>query len=231
MTAHNDTARLAPGALVELFSLDATSKGGSMLRWHSGVNPLGNDIVFNGNTYSRFPVEATGFKKAGSGTLARPSIRVANVTGLVSALTRTLDGLVGCQVIRTRIFSKYLDAVNFAGGVNPLADPNAALTAEIWYVDRKANENGIFVEFELAASFDVAGVKLPRRQCIQNVCPWKYRSAECGYAGGAVADKTDAATSDITKDACGKRLNSCEIRFGVGQPLPFGGMPAVGLVQ
>lgn len=227
----SDVQSLAPGQLVELFTLDATPVGGSLLRWHPGVNGLGGDVVFDGNSYTRFPVIASGFERSGFGKLPRPTLRVANVSGLVSALTRELDGLVGCKVTRTRIFSKYLDAVNFPGGVNPLADPNAAFGAEVWYIDRKAAENGIFVEFELAAAFDVAGVRLPRRQCIQNVCTWAYRSAECGYTGGAVADKNDQPTTSLANDACGKRLQSCELRFGTNVELPYGGFPAVGLIR
>jgi lambda family phage minor tail protein L len=41
------------------------------------------------------------------------------------------------------------------------------------------------VEFELAASFDLAGIRAPRRLCIANLCNWVYRSAECGYIGDA----------------------------------------------
>ena len=226
----SDVQSLAPGALVELFTLDATPKGGSLLRWSNDVNALGNDIVFSGNSYSRFPVEANGFEKTGTGSLPRPTLRVANVSGLVSAMIAQLDGLVGCKVTRTRIFSKYLDAVNFPGGVNPLADPNAAFTPEVWYIDRKASENGIFVEFELAAAFDVSGVLLPRRQCIQNVCTWQYRSAECGYTGTQYFDRLDKPAT-LANDACGKRLQSCELRFGVNAELPFGGFPAVGLIR
>lgn len=227
----SDVQSLAPGQLVDLFALDATSIGGTLMRWHGGVNVLGSDVVFAGDTYTRFPVEARGFERSGSGKLPRPTLRVSNVTGLISALVRDLDGLVGSKLTRTRVFSQYLDAVNFPGGVNPLADPNAALAPEVWFVDRKATENGVYVEFELAAAFDVAGIKLPRRQCIQNVCTWQYRSAECGWAGGAVADHNDQATTDLALDACGKRLQSCELRFGAGAQLPYGGFPAVGLFR
>lgn len=72
---------------------------------------------------------------------------------------------------------------------------------------------------------------LPRRQCVQNVCPWQYRSAECGYTGGAVADKNDQATTDVAQDRCGKRLTSCRLRFGAFAELPFGGFPGCGLVR
>jgi len=227
----SDVQKLNPGQLVELFELDATALGDDIYRWHSGVNGLGNDVVWDGNTYSRFPIEASGFAKSGKGTLARPKIVVANVSGLIGALARSLDDLVGAKVVRRRTFAKYLDAVNFPGGVNPEADPNCAFADEIWFVDRKSAENGVFVEFELSSAFDVRGVQLPRRQCIQNVCPWVYRSANCGYAGGPVADKNDALTTDPDADQCGKRLVSCELRFGQNAQLPFGGFPGLGLIR
>lgn len=227
----SDVQKLDPGQMVVLFELDATAIGGDVLRWHSGVNSLGNDLVWNGETYSRFPVEASGFDRSGKGALPRPLLKVANVSGLIGALARANDDLMGAKLTRRRTFAKYLDAVNFPGGVNPQADPNCAFPDEVWFVDRKANENGVFLEFELSAAFDVRGVKLPRRQCIQNVCPWVYRSAECGYAGGPVADISDAPTSDAGSDQCGKRLDSCKLRFGTFSALPFGGMPGVGLIR
>ena len=33
------------------------------------------------------------------------------------------------------------------------------------------------VTFELAAPFDLAGIKLPRRVVIGGACPWKYQGA------------------------------------------------------
>jgi phage-related protein len=32
-------------------------------------------------------------------------------------------------------------------------------------------------------------------------------------------------------DQCGKRLDSCKLRFGEGAVLPYGGFPAAGLVR
>lgn len=226
----SDIQRLSPGSIVELFELDATAIGGPQVFWHNGVNELGSGVVWQGETYTRLPVEATGFEKTGTGTIPRPTLRVANVTGTLSAFAREYDDLIGAKLIRRKTFVKYLDASNFASG-NPLADPTAGFMDEIWIVDRKSNETGIFVEFELAAVFDLAGVKLPRRQVIQNTCLWAYRSAECSYSGGAVADKNDVPTSDINVDQCGKRMSSCKLRFGQYSPLPFGGFPAVGLIR
>jgi lambda family phage minor tail protein L len=231
VTIASDVQKLAPGALVELFVLDATALGGTITRFHAGLNELQSSLVWDGDTYTPFPIEASGFELSGRGTLPQPKVRIANVTGLVGALVAELDDLVGATLTRKRTLVKYLDAVNFSGGVNPTADPTQAFPDEIWTVNRKAEENKIFIEFELAAAFDVAGVKLPRRQVVANVCPWIYRGAECGYAGGAVADINDVATAVLANDQCGKRLASCKLRFGTFSELPYGGFPGVGLIR
>jgi lambda family phage minor tail protein L len=223
-----ESQKLGAGSIVELFELDASVLGGEIFRWSNHVNELGLDVTWQGELYSRMPIEAGGFAKSGSGKQARPTLRAANVTGLLGAVTASLDDLVSSKVTRRRTFYKYLDAVNFEGGVNPLADPNVFFPDEIYYVDRKAAENGVFIEFDLASAMDLNGVKLPARQAIQNVCAWQYRSAECSYAGGAVADASDTPTSDITQDKCGKRVSSCKLRFGQNNELPYGGFSGVG---
>lgn len=232
MTIAADIQSLQPGALVELYELDLNPIGvAEVYYFHNGVNELGSTVVWQATSYVRFPLEATGFEWSGQGKQPRPSIRVGNVTGLIDALARANDDLVGAKLTRRRTFVKYLDAVNFDGGVNPTADPNVHFDDEIWFIERKASVNRIFVEWELASGADLQGVKLPRRQVIQNVCLWRYRSAECGYAGGAVADANDQLTTILSNDVCGKRLNSCKLRFGDYAELPFGGFPAAGLIR
>lgn len=225
------TQNLDAGGIVDLFELNATAIGGSILYFYAGVNGLGNSVVWQGISYTRLPIEAEGFARSGQGTLPRPTIRCANITGEIGALARSLQDLIGAKVIRRRTFIKYLDAVNFTGGVNPTADPNCGFPDEVWFVDRKSSENGLYIEWELAAAFDVIGVKLPRRQCIQNICTWQYRGTECGYTGGAVADRNDIPTTVLLNDSCGKRLDSCKLRFGATAELPFGAFPGVGLLR
>jgi len=231
VTIAQDIRAQAAGQLVELFELDATALGGDVLRFHNGKNALVGNVVWQGNTYSAFPIEAEGFEFTSQGQLPRPRLRVANATGLLGALVRTYGDLIGSKLTRRRTMVKYLDAVNFDGGVNPSADPTASLPDDVYFIDRKSVENKVLIEFELAAAFDVAGVQLPRRYIVQNVCPWTYRSAECGYTGGAVADANDTPTGSLSKDSCGKRLTSCKLRFGQFGELPFGGFPAAGLFR
>lgn len=226
-----DLQKLAPGQLVELFELDCTTVGGDVLRFHNGSNELNGDVVFNGLTYTAYPIQARGFEFSGKGQLPRPSLTVANVTGLLGALVRTYEDLVGCKLTRRRTMVKYLDAVNFTGGVNPTADPTAQLPEDVYFIDRKSTENKLVIEFELAAAFDIAGVQLPRRYIVQNVCAFKYRGGECGYTGTAYFDSSDQPVGSASLDVCGKRLSSCKARFGEYAGLPFGGFPAAGLTR
>ena len=121
--------------------------------------------------------------------------------------------------------------MNFASGANPTADATAEFADDVYFIDRKSRETRDVVEFELAAAFDLEGVSLPRRQIVQNVCPWQYRGAECGYTGTAYFNANDEAVSSRAQDACGKRLVSCQKRFGANAELPFGGFPAAGLIR
>lgn len=230
MSLKTDIQKLSGNTLITLFVLDATPNGGDVLRFHAGVNELGNDIVWQGNTYTRFPVEANGFELQAKGVIPRPKIRISNTTSLISALILDFNDLINCKVTRKRTFLRYLDAENFAAG-NPEADPDQYFADDIYTIDRKSAENSKLVEFELAAAFDVQGVMLPRRQIVQNVCAWRYRGAECGYTGTDYFKHDDTATGDSSLDKCGKRLSSCKLRFGQYSELPYGGFPAAGLVR
>lgn len=230
-TITSEIQKVAPSSIIELFQLDATPFGGEIYYFHAGTNNLMANIVWQGITYNAFPVQITGFEFTGKGQLPRPTMSVANVTSIISTLVMAYDDLLGAKVTRLRTMAKYLDAVNFDGGVNPNADSTAEFPRDIYYIERKVSESKTVVDFELAASFDVQGVKLPRRQIIQNICPWKYRSAECSYAGTAYFDKDDVSVGSLSLDVCGKRLSSCEARYGANNPLPFGAFPAAGLLK
>lgn len=227
----SELQKLAPSSIVELFQLDATSFGGDVYYFHAGTNGLKQNITWQGQEYVAYPIQITGFEFVAGGQLPRPKMIVSNVTGIITLLVLAYDDLLGAKVTRKRTMAKYLDAVNFSGGVNPDADPDAEFPDDIYFIESKTNENKNTVEFELSASFDVQGVKLPRRQIIQNICPWKYRGAECGYTGTNYFDSNDDAVGSSGLDVCGKRLSSCEVRFGTNAELPYGGFPAAGLIR
>lgn len=227
----SEIQKLEPSAVIELFRLDLSFIGAGVFHFHAGTNGLTQNLVFAEITYYRFPIHATGFDFNGRGQLPRPKLVVSNITGAITGLVLVLQDLVGARLVRRRTMVKYLDAVNFEGGVNPTADPNAIFPDDVYYIDRKSGENRDIVEFELAAAFDLYGVQLPRRQIIQNTCVWKYKSAECGYAGGAYFNENDQPVGSAAQDFCGKRLSSCKLRFGENAELPYGSFPAAGLLK
>lgn len=226
---------ISPSSIIELFvlELNALQHGAAATyRFHAGTNLVSNgDVVWAGDTYQRFPIEADGFEYTGQGTLPRPRIRCSNIFGTITAILLTLpSGLEGAKVTRIRTMARYLDAVNFPGGTNPYGtpDPTAEFPREIYYIDRKASETRDLVEFELASAFDLAGVRAPKRQCISSICQWRYRSAECSYTGTSYFDANDSPVGSAGLDVCGKRITSCKARFGQTAELPFGSYPGVG---
>ena len=226
MPIKGDIQGLTLDTVIMLFEVDMTRFNQPVLRFHAGTNRVKSDVVWRGNTYTRYPVNATGFEFKASGTLPRPHLAVANITGVISAMCREYSDLVGVPVTRKRTLARYLDAVNYPNG-NPLANPDEAFPDDVFFVNQKVRESADVVEFELAVAFDVQGVQLPRRQVITNSCPFRYRGDGCGYAGPPVANANDQPTSDPAQDVCGKRLASCRLRYPQPQWMPFGGFPGV----
>lgn len=227
MTINAEIQSLSPTALIELFVLDTSSMNVTnpeIIRFHAGTNKLQVPVVWRGEPYAPLPVEVEGFDVTTSGAMPRPKIRVANVNGIFSALVKEKEDLIGAKLIRKRTFAKFLDAVNFPGGVNPTADQNQHAPDDMWFVEQKLTENRVIIEWELSSPFDVQGVMLPGRQVIQNTCPWEYRKEGCGYTGSLYFDRNDVQVMTISEDRCGKRLKSCELRHP-NVIVPFGGFP------
>ena len=231
MAVAEDLQAIAPSAIIELFELQLVSDlhgSNDLYRFHAGVNAklTYNDLVWNGNTYLRFPVQVEGFEWNGQGQLPRPKLAVSNLNSTITAIlllvNQTTPGndLLGAKLTRIRTLAKYLDNVNFEGGVNPsgAVDATAEFPRDIYYIARKTTETRDVVEFECAAAFDLQNLKAPRRLCINNVCQWQYRSAiGCGYDSteiGPFWTAADASASSLSADVCGKRLDSCILRFG-----------------
>ena len=233
-SAYEELAKLNPSAIIELFELhlDNTLHGSTdVYRFHAGANAaIDGNVVFNGNTYTRIPVKADGFEFTNTGTLPRPTLTISNLDGTMTTLlllvnaTTAGNDLGGAEVRRIRTLKKFLDG-------EATADPNAKFPDERWYVDRKANESRDSVTFELASKFDLAGQKLPKRQIVANVCQWVYRSSECSYTGSNYFDVNGNTVSTLAADVCGKRVESCKLRFGNTAELPFGSFPGAGLTQ
>ena len=183
----SDLQSINPSAIIELFTLQLSTAlhgANTIYRFHAGSNLDANgQIVWDGNAYLRFPIQASGFAFQ-RGQLPRPTITISNATGLISSIllsvneTTAGNDLTGATVTRIRTLAKFIDAVNFPANedgtrTNPLGtpDPTAEFPKEIYSIDRKSVENREVVEFELAAPTDLAGVRIPKRQCTRNEFP------------------------------------------------------------
>ena len=177
-----DLQKINPSAIIELFTLttDVTLHGSAQTyRFHNGTSLNANgDIIWAGNQYIKMPIQAEGFAFR-EGQLPRPTLTISNALGTITAIllnvnqVTTGNDLTGATVTRIRTLSRYIDAVNFPGGTNPLGtpDPTAEFPQEIYKIDRKSSENREVVQFELAAVFDLAGIRAPKRQCTRTEFP------------------------------------------------------------
>ena len=178
----SEVQKINPSAIIELFvlQLDTALHGANTIyRFHAGSNLNANgEIIWAGNSYLRFPIEATGFAYK-RGQIPRPRLIVSNAFGTISAIllsvnqTTTGNDLTGATFTRIITMARFLDAVNFPGNSNPLGtpDPTAEFKRQIYTVDRKSAENREVVEFELAGAIDMAGVRAPKRQCTRALFP------------------------------------------------------------
>ena len=238
----SELQKINPSSIIELFELEtfeALHGSNFTYRFHAGINDVGSggqDIIWDSETYTKLPIAAEGFDfNAESGSLPRPTLTVANllssITTILLDVNNTTPGndLTGAKLTRIRTLARYIDNANFDGD-NPFGTPDTTqkFNDDIYYVARKISENRDAVTFELAASFDLAGVRSPKRQCSANLCPWIYKGSECGYSGSAYFNENDETVGNAVADKCGKRLSSCESRFGENAALPFGGFPGIG---
>ncbi|MFP1868693.1 phage minor tail protein L [Lonsdalea quercina] len=211
------------GAMIDLFDVDLQSFGGDVVRFHSGTNGYYGDVIWQGKVYSAYPIAVEGFETKSEGTYARPTMTVANISGLITGINHDFEDALGAVVTRRQVSVKYLDAANFPNG-NPDADSTMEAVSR-YVIEEMSEETFETVTYNLASPVDCDNAVIPARTILADVCQWQYRGEGCGYSGGAVADEKDVATSDLSKDKCSKHLSGCRLRFPKPNALPFGGFP------
>lgn len=194
---HSELQSLNPSAILELFILElveglhyATGNPDSVpttFRFHSGSNMNSNtEIVWQGNSYQRLPIEASGFAYSGRGQTPRPQLTMSNfggitrsgsvidVSGFLTIINQTTphNDLLNAKVTRLQMLASSLDNANFSSGSNPFGTPNDdELPQEIYFIERKTTENRLVVQFELVGRLDVENKKLPARQVTRSDFP------------------------------------------------------------
>ena len=226
--------KLGGEALVSLYTIDATELGAGVYRITNHIEPNGAHISFGGIQFMPIPMQTEGWELVTEGSMPRPTMRVSTLSPVFNALIREYDNGVGAIVLRQRTFARFLD-----GHESP--DPTAQFSMDVYRVNEKKDESSGVIEWELASFFDVEGAKIPARQILRDTCTHIYRrwngssfdysKATCPYASTRYFTKNGNGTSDPSRDACGKKLSDCKLRFGENQPLYTRAFPGVGRTQ
>jgi lambda family phage minor tail protein L len=152
--------------------------------------------------YVGIPIEAEGFDISSDGAISRPTLTIANMGTILSDSVGGLrpEELVGAKLTRRVTLEKYLvgGASDVGPGLAPIEYPRT-----VYYVDRIKEKNIVRVTFELAAPFDLQGLRLPRRVVIGGACPFRYKGAAtslskaarvggCDWDAEFIADEGDA---------------------------------------
>ena len=186
----SELQKLNPSARIELFVLELVeglhyatgnpSNVPTIYRFHSGTNMNTNaNIIWQGNTYQRFPITFEGAEFTGRGQVPRPVLTVANLGGIsrsgsvitvtdlmiIVNFTTPHNDLADAKLTRITTLASELDAANFPSNNNPFGTPSSnELPQEIFFIDRKTTESRDIVQFELVGALDQANKKLPARQ-------------------------------------------------------------------
>ena len=187
-----------PSPIIELFELtldpvlhgtttiqDPGGNDITTIRFHNNTKDTTNmdSIVWNGNTYYRMPIEASGFKydpqslprpKLTISNLAIIAVNIGNMSNVLNAVNEVTfaNDLVGATLKRRRTLAEFLSNGNFTGN-NPYGTPDETMEFDIqeFKIARKAIESRNIVSFELAAAIDNINVKLPKRQFLPDEFP------------------------------------------------------------
>ena len=167
------------------FFHDGTSNNNfGSIKWTKG--DTNNTVV----DYVALPVKAEGFK-FGRGQLPRPTLTFSNALGTFTTILAAVNSvatsieegsiglglinndLTGAKVTRKRTLEKFLPTSNYSTtpSDNAFDSTYPEFPKEVYFIDRKSQEDREVVQFELAANFDLAGVKAPRRLVTRDQFP------------------------------------------------------------
>ena len=158
------------------------------------------NVVYNGNTYIRFPISHAPVSENAEGIIDAVEITIANVSLVIQEYLE----IYKWKGLKVRIVEVW---------TNQLSDPDAYLES-IFYID-KFRTDARNAYFTCTSKFDALDVYLPREVYLRHHCQLEFKSAECGYSGGET-------TCNLTKARC-KELNNYD-RFGGTPSIPVGRM-------
>jgi len=171
-------------------------------------------IVFDGNTYYGFPIAMDGLEVTNDGAMGRPNLTIANVESLLltgstfqNAFSSTaaeggakpgisnfkLNNLIGKRLTRRRTLEKYLN-------IDPATSATKAaieFPKAVYIIDRIANKTNVLVNIELSVPFDLAGIRVPRREVVGKYCSWIYKGLKESVSGLDLEGTVSVASGNL----------------------------------
>ena len=200
----SELQKINPSAVIELFELQliAAIHGSDQLyRFHSGSNQNNRgEIIWQGNSYTRFPIEAEGFEFTGRGQILRPTLTVSNVLSTLTTLIASVNAftpandLNGAKLTRIRTTADNIDAANFAPvtttttSTTTIADPADA--ESVTYTVTVVNVGGSNI-------FAINGSNNPVLT-MKRGSTYIFNQADASNANHPLAIKSDAGGSQTT---------------------------------
>lgn len=218
----SELIRTEPSARIDLWEADLTATGGKRYFFCNEQNECGKAVIWQKRRYRPYPVRVEECGMSGRGAAMRPSLVVSNLYGVVTGLAEAHQSLAGAAVIRHTVCVRFLDAENFRHG-NPWADPQQEVVSR-YVIEQLAELTSLTARFILAVPTETDGLVCPGRIMLADLCPWEYRSEECGYAGPSVADSNGQPVTDLAQDHCGNCAAGCRRRDNIGR---FGGFLSI----
>lgn len=206
-------------------------------------------VVWQGNTYTPIDIVAEGFEATTEGSLPRPTLMISNVARTLLSTIIQLKDCVGAKVTRWRTLRAYLDGQLQASENTPNLQ---IMPKDIYVIDRKVEQNPLYVKWELASLLDFEGRKFPWTQFLKDFCQHTYRRGwngssfaynhtnhpeliTCPYGSASMPDvgfwtSSDVTTANGANDMCSKKITGCRLRAN-GLPLPTTAVPGLGRVR
>jgi phage-related protein len=152
------------------------------------TNPADREI------YTRFPITHEFVSENTQGESSQVKIKIANVSRLIQTYLENYD-----------FRGKKVDIYLVFFGLNDLTD----YIKHTFFIDSYTADENV-VEFTLSSKFDVLDVTLPSRKYLRTYCSWKFKDANCQYAGA--------------ETECNKTLQRCRT---LANQINFGGFPSI----
>jgi lambda family phage minor tail protein L len=216
-----EQAALQLDSIIDLYIIDLSSvavepNSAATLYFTSQLDTDGQtSLLYGGNSYTAIPIVSDGFEISSKGSMPRPTVTIGNINSGLNTLLAAYGSFIGAKFTRIKVFYEYLDGKE-KGGLG------AFLSKDKWVINRKTNHNNTYIKFELKNPLDLENVFVPRGQFTRK-CSFRYRRWDQAtesfiYGTCPYTDEThnfDELGNKTSKqnDACGKRLNDCQIRF------------------